>query len=103
MSQKKVDAYKEKKANRGKIMKREKAILRLEKAVGYMIVVVAVVWVCFSVYDKVNDGAVEVKTETVMDTSALDNYISELAAEDTDTDEEPEGEISENEVSELDE
>lgn len=94
MSQKKVDAYKEKKANREKIMKKEKAVLRLEKTIGLLVAVVIVFWVCFSVYDKITDGAMDVQTETVMDTSALDSYTSALAMEDSeveaeeDTDEE---------------
>ena len=33
MSQKKVDAYKAEKANREKIMKKEKRVLRLEKLI----------------------------------------------------------------------
>lgn len=92
MSQKKVDAYKERKANREKIIKKEKTILRLEKTVGVALAAAAVIWVGFSVYDKVTDGAMEVKKETVMDTSALDSYVSELAMEHTHTDAETEEE-----------
>ena len=83
MSQKKVDAYKQQKANREKIMKREKNILRVEKLIGAAVGVVAVCWVGFSVYDKVTYTEPEavVAKETVMDTTALDEYISGLSVE----------------------
>ena len=56
MSQKKVDAYKAEKANREKIMKKEKRVLRLEKLIALAFCIVAVVWIGFSVYSKVNEG-----------------------------------------------
>ena len=43
MSQKKVDAYKAEKANREKLMKKEKLVLRLEKLAALVVCVVAVV------------------------------------------------------------
>lgn len=76
MSQKKVDAYKEQKANRAKIMKKEKWILRLEKLAALVVCIAVVCWIGFSVYGKVTDGKEEVKVETTMDTSALDDYLS---------------------------
>lgn len=81
MSQKKVDAYKEQKANRSKIMKREKRILLLEKLAALVVCLAAVCWVGYSVYDKTVGEQEEVKVETAMDTSALDNYISSLSQE----------------------
>ena len=42
MSQKKVDAYKAEKANREKIMKKEKRVLRLEKLIALAFCIVAV-------------------------------------------------------------
>lgn len=83
MSQKKVDAYKEQKANRQKILKREKIILRLEKIGALVICILAVCWVGYSVHDKVtavDDTGEQIVTE--MDTSALDNYLAEISAED---------------------
>ena len=76
MSEKKVDAYKEQKANRAKIMKKEKWTLRLEKLAALVVCIAVVCWIGFSVYGKVTDGKEEVKVETVMDTSALDDYLS---------------------------
>ncbi len=82
MSQKKVDAYKEQKANRQKILKREKMILRLEKLGALAVCIIAVCWLGYSVYDKATavDNTGE-KIVTEMDTSALDNYLSGLSAE----------------------
>lgn len=81
MSQKKVDAYKQEKANRDKLMKKEKRILFLEKLAALVVCFAAICWVGYSVYDKAVGQQEEVKTETVMDTSALDNYVSSLTQE----------------------
>jgi cell division protein FtsL len=82
MSQKKVDAYKSQKANRDKLAKREKLEFIFESAVAILIAVVMVVWIGYSVYDKVTDTGEEettIVTETVIDTTALDNYVSGLS------------------------
>ena len=55
MSQKKVDAYKAEKANREKIMKKEKLILTIEKLAALVACMVAVCWIGYSVYGKVTD------------------------------------------------
>ncbi|MCD8153261.1 MAG: hypothetical protein LUF78_00930 [Clostridiales bacterium] len=82
MSQKKVDAYKKEKANRQKNMKREKRGLMLEKLIGVIICFAAVFWIFFSAADKLSTSSEEEETvvqlETVMDTSALTDYISAL-------------------------
>lgn len=82
MSQKKVDAYKEQKANRQKILKREKNILRLEKLGAFVVCIIAVCWIGYSVYDKTttSDSTGE-QVVTELDSSALDNYLSGLSAE----------------------
>ena len=64
MSQKKVDAYKKEKANREKLIKKEKRILMLEKLAGIAVCVVAVCWIGFSVYDKSQEDKETVGTET---------------------------------------
>lgn len=74
MSQKKVDAYKKQKANRDKIIKHEKRVLLLEKLAALVICLVAVAWIGFSVYGKVTESQNSVVKETVIDTSALDDY-----------------------------
>ncbi len=81
MSQKKVDAYKAEKANREKIMKKEKLILTLEKLAALVLCIVAVCWIGYSVYGKVTEAQEDVKTETVMDTSALDSYLNGLSSD----------------------
>ena len=55
MSQKKVDAYKAEKANREKIMKKEKLILTIEKLAALVACMVAVCWIGYSVYGKVTE------------------------------------------------
>lgn len=81
MSQKKVDAYKKEKANREKLIKKEKRILMIEKLVALALCVVAVCWIGFSVYGKMNETKSQEVTETVLNTSALDDYVSGLSAE----------------------
>lgn len=83
MSQKKVDAYKEQKANRQKIMKREKNMLRLEKLIAAVVCAAVVVWVGYSVHDKVTQSS-SAETEQVVteiNASALDDYYASLNAE----------------------
>ena len=79
MSQKKVDAYKEKKANRAAIMKKEKTILRIQKLAALVICIAAVCWVGFSVRDKVEESAATIEKEVVLDTTALDEYVANLS------------------------
>ena len=81
MSQKKVDAYKKEKANREKIIKKEKRILLIEKIVGLVVCLAAVCWIGYSVYAKVTANQEVVVKDTVMDTSALDDYVSGLTAD----------------------
>lgn len=81
MSQKKVDAYKKDKANRDKIMKKEKMMLRMEKLAALVVCIAAVCWIGYSVYGKISEEKEEVQVETVMDTSALDDYLSGIAAD----------------------
>ena len=83
MSQKKVDYYKEQKANRSEIMKKEKRILMIEKIVAAVVGVFAVCWIIFSVVNKftaTDESAVET-VRTAINTSALDDFIDDVAAE----------------------
>ena len=50
MSQKKVDKYKQDKANRQKIMKREKVLRRVEITVAAVVLAALLVWFCIAVY-----------------------------------------------------
>ncbi len=44
---------------------------------------IAVCWIGYSVRDKVTEGQEKEKKETVLDTSALDDYITGLSADET--------------------
>ena len=89
MSQKKVDAYKARKSTRGRADKKEKMMFTLEMFAWAFICVVVVAWIGYSAYVKVAGTNAEVVQNTVLDTSALDNYISGIDTdEDADTTEE---------------
>ena len=89
MSQKKVDAYKARKSTRGRADKKEKMMFTLEMFAWVFICVVVVAWIGYSAYVKVAGTKAEVVQNTVLDTSALDNYISGIDTdEDADTTEE---------------
>lgn len=78
MSQKKVDNYKKSKANRSKEQKKELFYDWLEKIVGVLVCVALVAWIGYSVYEKVEQKQDAVVTETTMDTSALDEYMTSV-------------------------
>lgn len=89
MSQKKVDAYKASKSTRGRADKKEKMMFTLEMFAWAFICVVVVAWIGYSAYVKVAGTKAEAVQNTVLDTSALDNYISGIDTdEDADTTEE---------------
>lgn len=81
MSQKKVDNYKKSKANRSKEQKKELFYDWLEKIVGVLVCVALVAWIGYSVYDKVEEKKASVVTETSVDVSALEDYLSGLDAD----------------------
>ena len=86
MSQKKVDAYKARKSTRGRADKKEKMMFTLEMFAWAFICVVVVAWIGYSAYVKVAGTKAEVVQNTVLDTSALANYISGIDTdEDADT------------------
>ena len=82
MSQKKVDEYKERKANREKIYKKEKRVLLLEKLIGLAICLVAVIWVGYSVYGQYQRNLTENPETTMVNMSAIDDYMSGLSETD---------------------
>ena len=81
MSQKKVDQYKERKANREKIYKKEKRMLRLEKLAVFIVCLIAVGWLGYSIYGQTQKSSADKTTTTEMDVAAIDNYLSDLNAE----------------------
>ena len=58
MSQAKVDAYKQQKKNRDKMMKREKRIMVLERLLVIVVAAAIVFWIGFSIY-RYNDSRTE--------------------------------------------
>ena len=80
MSQKKVDSYKAGKIGRSKAARKEKLIDKLEILAWVAICVAMVGWIGFSAYAKIEAKQESVVTETVMDTSAIDNYVSGLSS-----------------------
>lgn len=97
MSQKKVDQYKEQKAKRSEIMKKEKRTLMIEKIIGGVVTLLVVCWVLFSVITKltaVDDSTQEVVT-TAMDTTAIDDFVTGLSNEGEEAEETVEEEAAE--------
>ena len=84
MSQKKVDAYKARKGQRSKSDKKERMLFGLEMFAWAFICVVIVAWIGYSAYVKVTGAKENVVQNTVMDTTALDNYISNLSTDTSD-------------------
>ena len=80
MSQEKVHRYKKDKANRQKIMKREKIIRRLEITIAAVVVVGLLIWFGTAVYQNsvavAEDNADTVTTS--LDVSAMDEYLTGL-------------------------
>ena len=83
MSQAKVDRYKEEKRNRAKIIKKEKRQWMATKLGMSLVGLVLVAWVGVSVYNGVTTkdaSEIEKPTYTV-DTTALDDFMTDLTAE----------------------
>lgn len=81
MSQAKVDKYKQEKANRQKIMKKQKRMHHMEMTAIAVVCVLFIGWVGFSVYDKASSSGEETKETVVFDAGAVQDYISGLSAE----------------------
>lgn len=81
MSQKKVDNYRAGKYGRAKAARKEKIIDKLEILAWIAICVAMVGWIGFSAYTKIEAKEASTVAETVMDTSAIDNYVSGLSSD----------------------
>ena len=81
MSQEKVDKYKQDKANREKIMKKQKRISMMQRAGVALVCLVIVGWIGFSGYRSLTreEGAAEQVT-TEMDVTAINDYLQGLSA-----------------------
>ena len=78
MSQAKVDKYKDQKKNRDKIMKREKRERIIAEVIVCVVVVALIAWAGYSFYQ--NHKPTVVNTYSV-DSTVLDDYMSEMNAE----------------------
>ena len=81
MSLKKVDNYRAGKYGRSKASRKERIIDKLEILAWIAICVAMVGWIGFSAYTKIEAKEASTVTETVMDTSAIDNYVSGLSSD----------------------
>lgn len=81
MSQEKVDRYKEYKANKQKIWKKEKRVRRLEYIAALVVAVALLGWFGFSVYQKVSDPGEQSAQVYTMDTTAVDEYLQRIMQE----------------------
>lgn len=81
MSQEKVDRYKEEKAKRAQIQKKEKRVLLLEKITIGAVCLAVASWIGYSAYGVASRAADKEKQETVtteMDVNALTDYLQGL-------------------------
>ncbi len=84
MSQEKVDRYKQEKANRKKTMKREKFKKGVLTTVGTVVCVVIIGWIGYSGYGYFQSQKAENPTQTEIDVSSINDYLSGLSGtEDT--------------------
>ncbi|MBP3880482.1 MAG: hypothetical protein J6D46_09220 [Lachnospiraceae bacterium] len=80
MSQKKVDAYKDYKKNKDKILKKEKRMARFEIGAFAIVCAAFLAWVGFSVYQKATVKAPEAETEAVAATEInMTDYIEYMS------------------------
>lgn len=83
MSQEKVDKYKEQKANRKKIIKKEKQMRVLRNCVAAVIALAVIGWIGYSAVGKYQDAQPREVAE--VDFTAVSEYIQSLSATETTT------------------
>ncbi|MGL6198620.1 MAG: hypothetical protein ACRC3H_06760 [Lachnospiraceae bacterium] len=83
MSQEKVDKYKEQKANRKKIIKKEKRMRVLRNCVAAVIGLAVIGWIGYSAVGKYQDAQPREVAE--VDFTAVSEYIQSLSATETTT------------------
>ena len=79
MSQEKVDRYKQEKANRKKIMHKQRMMGIIRKCVLSLAGLVLVAWLGFSAYDMYESGKERVVAE--VDYSSVTDYMNSLVAD----------------------
>jgi hypothetical protein len=79
MSQEKVDRYKQDKANREQLIKKQKRVRLLER-LGVGVVCLAIVgWIAFSGYRSLTREEAAEQVTTEMDVTAINDYLSSLS------------------------
>ncbi len=79
MSQEKVNKYKQEKANRKQILKKQKRNRMITRIAGTIVCLAIVGWIGFSAYDSTTKKIAASQTE--VDLSALQNYLSGISTE----------------------
>jgi hypothetical protein len=79
MSQEKVNKYKQEKANRKQILKKQKRNRMITKVVGSIVCLAIVGWIGYSAYDSTAKKIASSQTE--VDLSSLQNYLSGISPE----------------------
>lgn len=82
MSQEKVERYKKEKANRKKVLKREKIKKGILSVAGTIVCVAIVGWIGYSGYGYYKTQKAENTTKTEVDLSAVNDYLSTLSSSD---------------------
>ena len=84
MSQEKVDRYKQEKANRKQIMKREKMQRTITAICGGAACIAVAGWLGYSAYGYFTKQDTKDPVQTEVDLSAIYDYMNGLYAEDSD-------------------
>jgi len=85
MSQAKVDKYKEQKKHRAEIMKREKRERLITRIIVGVVVIGVVIWGGLSIYEAIDRN---ISDTYYVNTSALDDYLDVVNADETEAAEE---------------
>lgn len=96
MSQEKVNKYKQEKANRKQILKKQKRNRMITKIAGAIVCLAIVGWIGYSVYDSTAKKAAASQTE--VDLSSLQDYLSGISSEEDLPEEEDAQEIDEEDM-----
>ena len=81
MSQEKVNRYKEEKANRKQIMKKQKRNRIISRIAGVVVCLALAGWFGYSVYDTSTKN--DTVSQTEVNLTAIQDYLSGLTAEET--------------------
>ena len=81
MSQEKVNRYKEEKANRKQLIKKQKRNRIISRIVGVVVCLAFVGWLGYSIYDTSTKN--DAVSQTEVNLTAIQDYLSGLTAEET--------------------